>query len=121
MSKAVLCLLGAALLDRRDAFLGQVRADQPIHCLRGQVYGTWHFYATERADKVNLFQVDEVCTHKLPNKLQIISNDHEWNFDDAESWKIKLMDKYLAEATHCPKNGECDTTKIAGTWSPIYD
>ena len=81
----------------------------------------WHFYATEQADKVNLFQIDEVCTHKLPNKLQIISNDHEWSFDNADSWKIKVMDKYLAEATYCPKGGECETNKIAGTWSPIYD
>lgn len=55
-----------------------VRADQPVHCLRGQLYGVWNFHVSKSADKVNLFKVDEVCTHKLPNKLQILSKDHKF-------------------------------------------
>lgn len=31
------------------------------------------------------------------------------------------MDKYLAEATFCPKGGQCESTLVPGTWSPIYD
>jgi hypothetical protein len=46
------------------------------------------------SEKGNLFQVDEVCTHKLPNKLQIINKEHEWKFDKDDVWRIKLMDKF---------------------------
>lgn len=46
-----------------------VRADQPVHCLRGQLYGVWNFHVSKEEENVNLFEVDEVCTHKLPNKL----------------------------------------------------
>lgn len=45
-----------------------VSADQPVHCLRGQVFGVWKFYVSSQVDHVNLFTVDEVCTHKVPNK-----------------------------------------------------
>lgn len=62
-----------------------VAADQPVHCkcksrhkksltiwfpsgLRGQVYGVWNFHVSQKSDIVNLFKVEEVCTHKLPNK-----------------------------------------------------
>lgn len=31
------------------------------------------------------------------------------------------MDKYQAEASFCKKGQDCDSEKIAGTWSPIYD
>lgn len=46
-----------------------VRADQPVHCLRGQLYGLWHFYVSSEPALVNLYETDEVCTHTIPNKL----------------------------------------------------
>jgi hypothetical protein len=49
---------------------------------------------SKTVDKVNLFDVDEVCTHRLPNKLQIIESDHKFQFDKEDVWKIKLMDKF---------------------------
>mmetsp|Transcript_37616 Transcript_37616/g.57636 ORF Transcript_37616/g.57636 Transcript_37616/m.57636 type:complete len:95 (+) Transcript_37616:1-285(+) len=81
---ATFCLLNN--LTQEQAY---VAADQPVHCkllillipaegLRGQVYGVWNFHVSQKSDVVNLFQVDEVCTHKLPNKLQIIDKGHEW-------------------------------------------
>jgi len=76
---------------------------------------------TEQADNVNLFQIDEVCTHKLPNKLQIISKDHDWKFGKEDLWRVKVMDKYLAEATFCKGGQKCESKKYAGTWSTIYD
>jgi len=120
LSKTIFSVAVLALIGKLD-LIKEVRADQPVHCLRGQVYGMWHFYTTEHADKVNLFQIDEVCTHKLPNKLQIIPDDHEFNFASSDTWKVKVLDKYLAEAVYCPKGGECEPTKYTGTWSPIYD
>jgi hypothetical protein len=32
-----------------------VKADQPVHCLRGQMYGVWNFYVNQQSDEVNLF------------------------------------------------------------------
>lgn len=75
---AIMCLVNN--LQPEDITF--VRADQPVHCkyndflilfpfilgLRGQVYGVWNFHVNQSKEKVNLFQVDEVCTHKMPNK-----------------------------------------------------
>jgi hypothetical protein len=40
-----------------------VKADQPVHCLRESVYGEWEFYVSKDSQNVNLFEVNEVCTH----------------------------------------------------------
>jgi hypothetical protein len=47
---------------------------------------------------VNLFQTDEICTHKLPNKVQIIGDDHGFQFEKSKVWKVKLLDEFRAEA-----------------------
>jgi hypothetical protein len=57
-----------------------VQADQPVHCLRGQVYGVWNFHVNQAVENVDLFSVKEVCTHQLPNKLQVIGSNHVWKF-----------------------------------------
>ena len=105
------------------AFMGglTVKADQPAHCIRGQVYGVWNFHVNQVAQEVNLFKVDEVCTHMLPNKLQLISKDHQWKFEKDDIWRVKLMDKYQAEATFCQGGTKCSSTHVSGTWSPVYD
>lgn len=58
-------------------------------------------------ETVNLFQVDEVCTHKLPNKLQVISQNHQFKFESEDIWKVKLMDKYQVEAHYCKGGKNC--------------
>ena len=45
------------------------RADQPVHCLKDDVFGTWDFHVNAQVNTVNLFQTKEVCTHQLPNKV----------------------------------------------------
>ena len=72
-------------------------------------------------DKVNLFEVDEVCTHKLPNKLQILSKDSKFSFAQEDVWKIKLMDKFQVEAILCKDGINCAQEHLTGTWSTIYD
>lgn len=57
----------------------------------------------------------------LPNKLQIIGEDHEFQFKSEDVWKVKLMDKYQVEAVFCKDGVKCDDGHIAGTWSPVYD
>jgi hypothetical protein len=48
--------------------LQNVKSDQPVHCIRGQVYGTWNFYVSQNTEQVNLFETQQVCTHMIPNK-----------------------------------------------------
>jgi hypothetical protein len=46
----------------------------------------------------NLFNISEVCTHRLPNKLQVISHDHNFQFGTEDAYRVKLMDNFQAEA-----------------------
>lgn len=50
-----------------------VKADQPVHCLRENVYGVWDFHVSEDTQNVNLFNTKEVCSHAVPNQLQFIN------------------------------------------------
>ena len=46
-----------------------VKADQPVHCLRENMYGIWNFHTSKVQENVNLFEINEVCSHSLPNKV----------------------------------------------------
>ena len=67
-----------------NLFLGllafaSVKADQPVSCLRQQFHDqTWLFQVTPQPVDVNLFDQQEVCTHSLPNKVQIIQRDFQF-------------------------------------------
>ena len=60
--------------------LTSTKADQPVSCLREQVYGLWEFHVNTQVDNVNLFQTNEVCSHHLTNKVQIIEKSHSFSF-----------------------------------------
>jgi hypothetical protein len=91
-----------------------VKADQPVHCLRDDAYGEWDFHVSTEVDSINLFQADEVCTHKRPNHIQIMNEAHQFKFEKEEVWKMKLLPNYVAQA-------QGPSTSVAGTWSTIYD
>lgn len=55
-----------------------VRADQPVHCLRENMYGVWDFHVSTDTQTVNLFNQKEVCTHNVPNGLQFINKDYKF-------------------------------------------
>jgi hypothetical protein len=57
-----------------------VRADQPVHCLRENMYGLWDFHVSTDTQNVNLFDRKEVCTHNVPNGLQFINKDYKFQF-----------------------------------------
>ena len=101
--------------------LGLVTADQPSHCLREKVYGMWEFHVSKDVGHVNLFETEEICTHQLTNKLQIIGVDDKFSFAQEEVWKLSLMDHYQVEAMLCSSSSDCaKAEKIKGKWSPIY-
>ena len=110
-SLAVACLV----YNLNPSQLG-VKADQPVHCLKDDAFGEWDFHVSKEIQQVNLFQTDEVCTHKRPNHIQILSADHNFGFAQEEVWKVKLLDHYQAMAT--TPDGK---SQIKGTWSTIYD
>lgn len=89
--------------------------------MRGQLYGLWHFYVSSTPELVNLYQTDEVCTHEVPNKLQVVEKDHQFSFAQEDLWKVKLMDKFQVEANFCKGGTECEPQHVTGTWSTIYD
>lgn len=82
------------------------------------MYGLWEFKVAKQVDHLNLFQTDEVCTHQLVNKVQLINKKHEWNLIDEDTYKVSLMDNYKVEAVKC--SPECSSDVISGKWSPIY-
>ena len=103
------------------AFAVGVSADQPVHCLRGQIYGEWLFTLSE-TQTIDLHTINEVCTHKRPNLLQFISHDHEWQFSPVTStYRITLQEENAIEAHLCDADGENCGESIGGFWSTIYD
>ena len=55
------------------------------------------------------------------HRLQVIDDDHQWLFQSEDTYRIKLMDKFQAEAKFCKGGKDCSEKNIAGTWSTIYD
>ena len=101
--------------------VGLSSADQPVHCLREDIYGSWTFNISNEQQTVNLFETQSVCTHEQPNKIQIVDAKHEFSFANQETLKVKLLDNYKAEAQQCEAGGKCSEGVIAGKWSTVYD
>ena len=97
-----------------------VKADQPVHCLRENIYGQWEFKVSKETSAVNLFESTEVCTHLRPNHVQIINKDHDFKFESFDKWKVTLDNDYKATAQICKEENACEAA-INGTWSTIYD
>ena len=53
-----------------------VAADQPVHCIREELYGIWNFHVSADKSNINLFDTKELCTHSVPNKIQMVSKGH---------------------------------------------
>lgn len=90
------------------------KADQPVHCLRQNIYGEWTFILSAESQKVNLFEVKDVCTHNMPNGVQIVTSQHQFAFQNQKKIKVTLDDDYKAKA-------EIDGVMVKGRWSTIYD
>jgi len=68
---------------------GLAAADQPVHCYKDQVIGDWEFKVTTESMLPDLFNSESVCTHMLPNKLQVIKAGHKFRFED-DTYTIKV-------------------------------
>jgi hypothetical protein len=82
-------------------------ADQPVHCLRQDIYGQWTFKISKDTQTVDLFQASDVCTHKMPNGVQVITPDYHFMFQQYDLLKVDLKDNYEAEAYYCQDEKAC--------------
>lgn len=81
MKKALSKIALVSLINNLNPFDHQsmlVKADQPVHCLREQMYGVWNFHVSSDKNKVNLFETKELCTHNVPNRVQVMNNQHHF-------------------------------------------
>lgn len=117
-SLAVLCLI-----SNLNPFSGPevVKADQPVHCLREQMFGQWKFHVAKQTATVDLFDTAEVCSHNIPNKVQVLSENFKFNFAGEDVYQVNLIDNYKAEAVFCKDGASCDGKVIQGKWTSIYD
>lgn len=65
--------------------MGLVRCDLPVSCKKGggdvnYIGSTWTFHINQDQQEVNLYEQNEVCTHTMPNKVQIIADSFAFQF-----------------------------------------
>lgn len=89
--------------------IGKLRADQPVSCL-GQAEGAWNFHISAEIQNINLYDSSEICTHKLPNKLQILNQYDNFKFDKEEVWQVSLNQDMTATVQGNPAK-----------WMAFYD
>ena len=80
-----------------------VKADQPVHCLRENLYGVWDFHVSQDKGTIDLFDTNELCTHEVPNKVQLVNKDHKFAFETEDVYRMNIMENYKAEAVLCPQ------------------
>jgi hypothetical protein len=98
------------------ALTGLAVADQPVHCYKDLVLGKWNFKITRDSALPNLFNSESVCTHELPNKLQIIKKGHKFQFEDP----TYDLDVTLSDNNMCTASSSVDTYNDCH-WTMMYD
>ena len=117
----------ACLLFNINPFNNQeskfVAADQPVHCIREELFGIWNFHVSTDKSNINLFDTKELCTHSVPNEIQLVNKGHNFHFAREDTYRINLIEGYKAEAVFCKggDKGHCDKKVIPGKWTAIYD
>ena len=81
--------------------LGLVSADQPVHCVMESSKGVWEFNVLQDDNTIDLFKTNEVCSHQLPNKIQVLSPKAKLSFGQSaktETYRVTFGDDYKASA-----------------------
>lgn len=81
----------------------QVRPGQ--HSSRYQprliLQGPWHLTVDEDVRQGSLYDTEELCTHNIPNKVQLVNKSHNFRFDNEDIYRINILENYRAEAVVC--------------------
>jgi hypothetical protein len=122
-SLAVACLLANINPFNNEEKGAFVAADQPVHCIREELFGIWNFHVSADKSNINLFDTKELCTHSVPNKIQLVNKGHNFSFASEDTYRINLIEGYKAEAVFCKggDKGHCEKKIINGKWTAIYD
>jgi hypothetical protein len=59
---------------------------------------TWKFVVSDKVERVNLYEVDQVCTHQTPNALQIVTKDMDWKFASSDEMIVVFNDSVKCQA-----------------------
>ena len=105
-------------------FLGTAKTDQPVHCVKSQIAGEWRLHVSKEEAIINLFETADVCTHTLPNRLQIINEEHVFQFAKTDLWSATLADNGQVLAYKCQSEAKCEQGKTPisfGKWTTVYD
>jgi hypothetical protein len=83
----------------------------------------WLFHVAPESAELNLFEQQEVCTHNLPNRVQIIGRDYQFSLAEEDVWSVLVRSDFSAEGRLCKKGNmtQCDRAGVAGHWQTIYD
>ena len=98
-----------------------VCADQPVKCPKGgdgmnYIDGTWTFYVNPEPQILDLYKQRDVCTHNLPNSIQIIGQEYKFNMEKHEKWQVKIVNGDKVQATKIGTQ-----TSFEGDWDILYD
>ena len=96
-----------------------VKADLPIHCLGEDRLGKWNFHVSTDVQNVNLYETTEVCTHDLPNRMQIMNEGYNFHFQKDAIYKMDFKPDNVIEAQIC-QGTDCGDS-ISGSWLAFYD
>lgn len=110
------------------SLLGLSVADQPVHCkfrprltplgVKSGIVGSWVFRVHNEHFNVDLFKMNEICSHRLPNKyvvlfadfcrLQLLTEGEEFNFDKYTDYYVELEEPNLARLYKHPKTSSSE-------------
>ena len=83
----------------------------------------WFFHVTPDPEDLNLFEQQEVCTHSIPNKVQIIDRNYNFSMSEKDTWSVLVKSDFTVDARFC-KGGDinkCEKQTIGGRWQTVYD
>lgn len=112
------------LLVTTTLVIPTVKCDLPVSCKKSggdvsYVGSIWSFHVSQDQKEVDLYEQQEVCTHTMPNKVQIIAQSFGFQFENQASWKVKVVDDSNVLAGECPSSADCQFN-VRGTWDILY-
>ena len=79
--------------------------------------GVWEFYVTSDAFSVELGLMDSVCTHKAPNRVQLLPEGQDLKLGvKLEKYRLTLSEPNVAKVTLVSTGRSLDAT-----WTMLYD
>lgn len=99
------------------AIFGLSKADQPVHCLRTEVEGIWEFEISADNPAFDIYDTHSVCTHLLPNKLQVVTTDFQFEMPVGDKHFFSLNQDYTVDIL----DEHYKPTGAKGDWTMIYD